>query len=174
MSNPALLQALVDNPKAMKLFISSLLLLVFACNSEQKLSSSATDDFSKTVIIYAETPCFGECPIFSMTLDGAKMLATFKGEANTPKIGVFTKPISNTEFARFIDALDKARFNKLDEEYMGRVPDFPIREITVMRNGKTKKVRNRSEAPPELGELEQVFKTFANTDGWNKSETKDH
>lgn len=155
----------------MKLFISSVLLLLLApCNSEQKLSST-TDDFSKTIIIYAETPCFGECPIFNMTLDGATMLATYKGEANTSKIGTYTKSISNTEFSRFMEALDKANFNKLDNEYMGRVPDFPIREITVTTNGKTKKVRNRSEAPPELGELEQVFKTFANTDGWNKTGT---
>lgn len=155
----------------MKLFISSVLLLLLApCNSEQKLSST-TDDFSKTTIIYAETPCFGECPIFNMTLDGAAMLATYKGEANTSKIGTYTKSISNTEFSRFMEALDKANFNKLDDEYMGRVPDFPIREITVTTNGKTKKVRNRSEAPPELGELEQVFKTFANTDGWNKTGT---
>ncbi|HSH64387.1 MAG TPA: DUF6438 domain-containing protein [Bacteroidia bacterium] len=153
----------------MKLFISSILFLLLApCNSQQKLANS--EDYSKTTIVYAETPCFGECPIFNMTLDGASMVATFKGEANTPKIGTFTKTISTSEFARFMEALDKAKFYQLNNEYMGRVPDFPIREITVIRNGKTKKVRDRSEAPPELGELEQVFKTFANTDGWNKTE----
>lgn len=156
----------------MKFLISSVLLLLLApCNSEQKLSSTS-EDYSKTVIVYAETPCFGECPIFSMTLDGAKMLATYKGEANIPKIGTYTKSISNTEFAKFMDALEKARFNKLDNEYMGRVPDFPIKEITVTTDGKIKKVRDRSEAPPELGELEEVFKNFANTDDWTKGETK--
>lgn len=156
----------------MKLFISAILLLILTpCNSEQKLAGMS-DDYSKVLIIYAETPCFGECPIFSMELNGATMLATFKGEAHTPKIGTYTKPISNTEFARFLEALDKAEFGKLDNEYMGRVPDFPIREITVTKNGKTKKVRDRSEAPPALGELEQVFRTFANTEGWTKQETK--
>jgi hypothetical protein len=156
----------------MKLILSSILLLLLApCNSEQKLSST-TEDYSKTTIVYAETPCFGECPVFSMRLDGATMTATYKGEANTSKIGTYTKPISNTEFSRFMEALEKARFNKLDNEYMGRVPDFPIKEITVTTDGKTKKVRDRSEAPPELGELEQVFKNFANTDDWTKVEAK--
>lgn len=156
----------------MKLLISAALLLILApCNSEQKLASTS-DDYHTILITYAETPCFGECPVFQMELNGATMMATFKGEANTPKIGTFTKAISNTEFSRFMEALDKAEFNKLDNEYLGRIPDFPIREITVTKNGKTKKVRDRSEAPPALGELEGVFKNFANTDGWNKQETK--
>lgn len=156
----------------MRPFISAVFFLLLAsCNNEQKLASS-TDDYSKVLITYAETPCFGECPVFQMELNGATMMATYKGEANTSKIGMYSKPISNTEFARFMDALDRADFNKLDNEYMGRIPDFPIREITVTKNGKSKKVRNRSEAPPALGELEQVFKNFANTDGWNKLETK--
>lgn len=155
----------------MKLFISAIFLLLLApCNSQQKLGSA--EDYNKVLIQYAETPCFGECPVYQMELNGATMTATFKGQANTSKIGTYTKPISNTEFARFMEALDKADFNKLDDEYLGRVPDFPIKEITVTKNGKIKKVRDRSEAPPALGELEQVFKNFANTDGWEKQENK--
>lgn len=165
--------ALLNKFDIMKLFISSIFLLLLApCNSTQKLAGNG-DDYSKVVIIYAETPCFGECPVFSMELNGASMVATYKGEANTSKIGTYTKPISDTEFSRFMEAFEKANFSKLNDEYMGRVPDFPIKEITLTKNGRTKKVRDRSEAPPELGELEQVFKNFANTDGWTKQEAKD-
>ncbi len=155
----------------MKLFLSSVLFLILAsCNSSQKLSGS-TDDYSKTTIIYEETACFGECPIYVMTLDGATMLATYKGKANTTKIGTYTKTISSDEYSKFMEALEQANFTKLNDAYLGLAPDFPIRIITLTKEGKTKTVKNRSDAPPELGVLEQVFKVFANTDGWKKIET---
>lgn len=157
----------------MKLFISScLLLMLTACNSSQKLSGT-TDDFSKTTIVYEETACFGECPIYTLTLDGATMNATFKGKANTPKIGTYTKTISTDEYSKFMEAVEKANFTKLNDEYMGLAPDFPIRIITFTKDGKTKKIKNRSDAPPELGALEQVFKNYANTDGWKKIASAD-
>jgi hypothetical protein len=157
----------------MKMFISSFLfLLLTSCNSSQKLSGTS-EDFSKTTIVYEETPCFGECPIYTMTLDGATMNAIFKGKANTTKIGNYSKPISTDEYSKFMEAIEKANFMKLNDEYMGLAPDFPIRIITLTKDGKTKTVKNRSEAPPELGVLEQVFKRFANTDGWKKIESSD-
>lgn len=157
----------------MKVFLSSFLFLLMAsCNSSQKLSG-ATDDFSKTTIVYEETACFGECPIYTMTLDGATMNAIYKGKANTTKIGTYSKLISNDEYSKFMEAMEKANFTKLNDEYMGLAPDFPIRIITLIKDGKTKTVKNRSDAPPELGVLEQVFKRFANTDGWKKIELSD-
>jgi hypothetical protein len=154
----------------MKLFISSILLLLLApCNSEQKISSNSTSQNYNTItIIYAETPCYGNCPIYVMTLDGKTMIATFKGEANTEKIGTYTKTITNEEFAKFMGAFEKANFDKLAAEYMGNVPDFPIRETTLTKDGKTKKVRNRSEGPKEMDELEKVFKDYAISEGWKK------
>jgi hypothetical protein len=157
----------------MKHFISSCLLLLLAsCNSSQKLSGT-NEDFSKTTIVYEETPCFGECPIYTMTLDGATLNAVYKGKANTSKIGTYSKTISSDEYSKFMEAIEKANFTKLDNEYMGLAPDFPIRIITLTRDGKTKTVKNRSDAPPELGVLEQVFKRYANTDGWKKLESAD-
>src|SRR3954463_512144 len=130
----------------MKLFLSSILLLLLApCNNEQKLNSSTTTgNYGTTNIVYAETPCYGNCPIYVMTLDGKTMTATFKGEANTEKIGTYTKSITNEEFSQFMNAFEKANFNSLENEYMGTVPDFPIRETTLTRDGKSKKIRNRS------------------------------
>lgn len=156
----------------MKLFLSSIFLLLLApCNSEQKLSSTTpANNYSTTSILFAETPCFGNCPIYIMTVDGKTMTATYKGEANTEKIGTYTKPITTEEFAQLMNAVEKANFNKLDNEYMGNIPDFPIRETTVTVDGKAKKVRNRSQGPQELDEMEKVFRNFALTEGWKKQE----
>ena len=157
----------------MKLFLSSIFLLLLApCNSEQKLSSTTPqNNYSNTTILFAETPCFGNCPIYVMTLDGKSMTATYKGEANTEKIGTYTKAITNEEFAQLMSAVEKANFNKLDNEYMGNIPDFPIRETTLTVDGKSKKVRNRSQGPQELDDMEKVFRNFALTEGWKKQET---
>ena len=157
----------------MKLFLSSIFLLLLApCNSEQKLSNTNTTNYSTINILYAETPCYGNCPIYVMTLDGKTMTATYKGEANTEKIGTYTKSISNEEFASFMAAIENANFNKLENEYLGNIPDFPIRETTLTRDGKTKKVRNRSEGPKELDAMERVFRDFALTEGWKKQEAE--
>lgn len=153
----------------MKFFLSSIFLLLLApCNSEQKLSSSTTSNYSNTTIIFEETPCYGNCPIYVMTLDGKTMTATYKGEANTEKIGTYTKPVSSQEFAQFMSEIEKANFNNLENEYLGSIPDFPIRETTITVGGKTKKVRNRSDGPKELDTLENVFRAFAATAGWKK------
>lgn len=155
----------------MKLFISSIFLLLLApCNSEQKLSSSTNSNYGTTNIVFQETPCFGNCPIYVMTLDGKTMTATYKGEANTEKIGTYTKSISNEEFSQFMAAIERANFSKLENEYMGNIPDFPIRETTITKDGKAKKVRNRSQGPKELDDLEKVFRDFALTQGWKKQE----
>lgn len=155
----------------MKFILSSIFLLFLApCNSEQKLSSTTPQDYSNIHIVYAETPCYGNCPIYVMTLDGKTMTATFNGEANTEKIGIYTKTISNEEFAQFMSAFEKANFDKLNNEYMGLVPDFPIRETTLTKDGKTKKVRNRSDGPKEMDVLEKVFKDYAVSAGWKKQE----
>lgn len=154
----------------MKLFLASIfLLLVAPCNSEQKLSSTNTaNQYSNTTILFAETPCYGNCPIYVMTIDGKTMTATYKGEANTEKIGTYTKPISNEEFAQLMSAVEHANFSKLDNEYMGNIPDFPIRETTLTVDGKSKKVRNRSQGPKELDDMEKVFRAYALTEGWKK------
>ena len=156
----------------MKLFISSIFLLLLApCNSEQKLSSTTTtNNYSTTTILFAETPCYGNCPIYVLTLDGKTMTATYKGEANTEKIGTYTKAITNEEFAQFMSAVENANFNKLDNEYLGNIPDFPIRETTLTVDGKAKKVRNRSQGPKELEAKEKVFRDYALTEGWKKQE----
>ncbi len=167
-----LLESLVSdehsNTEPMKLLISILVLFLTPCNRSKALQTSAITDYSKVQITYSETPCFGKCPVYTLVLDGASMVATYTGVENTDKIGAYTKAISAAEFSRFLEALDKANYKKLDNEYMGLIADFPIRELTINIDGKLKKIRNRSGAPAELEELELIFKNFADAEGWAK------
>jgi hypothetical protein len=153
----------------MKLFIYTAIALFFApCNASKKAASAKTDDYTKTQIVYERTACFGTCPIYTLTIDGATQMATFKGDQHTEKIGTYTKKISKEELKTWVDAFEKAKFNSLNDEYLGMITDFPIKYITYTHNGKTKKIKERSNAPKELTDLEKLLDAYADSGGWTK------
>jgi hypothetical protein len=164
----------------MKTLLYSLTILLFAsCNSHKKTASTSAPvpliDYSKLSITYQRTPCFGKCPTYTLTINGATKTAIYKGEQNIEKIGMFTKPITEEEIKQFVDAFEKANFNGLNDAYLGEISDFPMDIITYSDKGKTKTVKDRDGAPAQLKVLEKTLNDFANTtEGWVKSETADH
>jgi hypothetical protein len=158
----------------MKLLISSIFLLLLApCNKSKSVTSSAPDaaELRKTVIVYECTPCFGKCPQYKMTVDGATNMMTFVGKSNTDKIGTYTKPVKDEELIVLLQAFEKAGFDTLNEKYLGNITDFPSKYITLTYKDKTKKVQDRSEAPERLHELEKTLEAVASSEGWMKQET---
>lgn len=152
----------------MKLFIyAAIALLIAPCNASKK-AGKKSDNYSKTQIIYQRTACFGTCPVYTLTIDGATEKAIYKGEQNTEKLGVYFKHITQDEIKTFVDAFEKAGFNSLDDEYLGMITDFPIKYITFSHRGKIKKIKDRSGAPQSLTELEKMLEAFADGDGWAK------
>lgn len=160
----------------MKLLIYSAFLLFLApCNSTKKIASSEqTNNTDKMEIVYQRTPCFGKCPTYIMTISGATKTATFKGESNTDKIGNYTKTMTEAELKTLYDAFEKANFFALNDEYLGVITDFPVKTITYTLNGKTKKVKERHQAPKELTDLEKIIEEVANSSGWTRNENSDN
>lgn len=153
----------------MKLLMYTFLLLLAPCNSS-KTAIDTVPDNSKAMIILKTSACFGKCPIYTLTINGEKKIATFIGEKDTEKIGVYTKAISAKELNDFVEAFEKADFNSMEEEYLGMITDFPFKYITYTNNGKTKKVKERSGAPKALTDLEKMLSDYANSEGWKKTE----
>ena len=148
-----------------------LLLFIAPCNNSKKLAESPTNDNSKVTIIYQATPCFGRCPIYTLTINGESKTATFVGEKDTEKIGTYTKAVSKKELDEFVKAFEDAQFFSLNDEYLGNITDFPIKYITYTNNGKTKKIKERSGAPKALTDLEKLLNAYAiNEEGWKKTE----
>ncbi|MBL0329732.1 MAG: hypothetical protein IPP64_10015 [Bacteroidetes bacterium] len=155
----------------MKVLLYSFFLLVIApCNSTKKTAQTPEKDNSKVTIIYKTTPCFGRCPIYTLTINGETKTATFVGQEHTEKIGTYSKAISNAELDAFVKAFEDAQFFTLNDEYLGNITDFPIKYITYTNNGKTKKIKERSGAPKALTDLENSLNAYANSDGWKKME----
>ena len=155
----------------MKLLLYSIFLVFLApCNKEKSIAKT-TDNNSSVVITFQTTACFGKCPIFTLTIKGEDKTAVFKGVENTEKIGMYSKPITTKELGEFVKAFEDAKFNSLDDEYLGHITDFPIKTITYTKDGKTKKVRERSGAPVELTNLVKMLNAYAISEtGWKKME----
>lgn len=159
----------------MKLFIYTFIAILFApCNASKKINSTSSSDYSTLEIVYQRTVCFGRCPVYTLTINGATKTATFKGEKDTEKIGNFVKKLNDEDLKSFVEAFEGANFNDLKDEYLGMITDFPIKYITYTNKGKTKKIKERSGAPKELTDLEKMLDAFAEADGWVKDDKVDN
>ncbi len=150
---------------------SVFLLLVAPCSNPKKVSSTPpVNKYSEVIITFQTTACFGKCPIYTFTINGKTKTATFKGEENTDKIGNFSKPVTDDELAQLVNAFETVKFNSLNDEYLGEIVDFPIKYITYTDKGKTKKIKERSNAPEGLLSLEKMLYEFGDSGGWKKIE----
>ena len=158
----------------MKLLMYSFFVLLIApCNSSKKLAKAEDPkcDNSKVMIIYQTTPCFGRCPIYTLTINGETKTATFVGEQHTEKIGTYTRTVSDKELNAFVKTFEDAKFTSLNDDYLGNITDFPIKYITYTNNGQTKKIKERSGAPEALINVEKTLSEYANSvEGWKKTE----
>lgn len=163
----------------MKFFlISSFLFLLAPCNASKKTTSKTqeqnTANDPKTVVItYRRTPCFGKCPTYTLTINGEKNSAVYKGEMNVDKIGEFEKKITDQQLKNFIQAFEKHRFFQLEDAYTTPAPDHPSKITSYTIDGKTKKIEDVQGAPADLRELEKLLEDFADSDGWEKTIEED-
>jgi hypothetical protein len=153
----------------MKALLYSIFVLLLApCNNSSKAIYSIQENYSDVLITYQRTACFGNCPIYKLTINGKTNTATFYGEQHTKKTGSYHKPISTYELKELIDLFDKQKFNSLNDNYLGEIVDLPINIITYQYKGKTKTVQERSVAPEALITIEKKLSEFAEGEGWIK------
>ena len=168
----------------MKLIIYSVFLLFLApCNGTKKTASTASSGTSASATTQTaaknqlrtvsfslqKTACFGRCPMFTLTINGETNTATYKGDQNVDKVGTYEKKISDDELQKLVDAFEKRKLFDMQDAYnKQQVTDLPSTYVSYSINGKSKKIQDRFQAPPELKELEKLLDDFGNTDGWEK------
>jgi hypothetical protein len=154
------------------ILLSSFLFLLAPCNASKKTTVTQTENKSSdpktAVITFHRTVCFGTCPAYTLTINGEKKTATYKGEKNVDKIGEYEKGISESELANFISAFEKHHFFELKDSYSSAATDLPSKVTTYTIDGKTKKVDDMEKAPSDLKELENLLENYANSEGWKK------
>lgn len=101
----------------------------------------ATPPGPDVVIRLERGPCFGSCPVYSVTVLGDRSV-TFIGKRFVASIGVHKAQLDEADYQRLVDAIDKLGILKLDGDYSVRVTDMPTTFVTVVTPGGAKRVRH--------------------------------
>ena len=126
-----------------------------------------------TKIVLERTPCFGACPVYTLTVHSSGVVE-FVGTNNVKAKGPQTGKISAASFAKLVKKIEEIDFFNLRARYDGKNPDgtgstvtdLPTRKTTVTRGDETKTVEDYFRGPPGLVELELLIDELANSGKW--------
>ena len=126
-----------------------------------------------TKIVLERTPCFGTCPVYTLTLHSSGVVE-FVGTNHVKAKGPQTGKISAPSFARLVKKIEEIGFFSLRDRYDGKNPDgsgstvtdLPSRKTTVTRGDETKTVVNYFQGPAGLTELELLIDELAKSEKW--------
>ena len=121
-------------------------------------------------ITLERTPCFGTCPVDTITLhpDGT---ADYFGKMNVARIGHFKGRFNKDDFARLSKLLTDRKFFDFHASYWPGVTDQPGVATTVKRGDKIKRVDDNGRSGPiELWALEMAIAGVAKDINWKKVE----
>ena len=136
---------------------------------------TAAQDVPDDLVIKLErTSCFGECPIYSVTID-AKGNVTFEGTKFVRVEGRQTDRIQTSRVAALLATAERIGFFELRDQYRTIrnpdgtetiVTDLPTAFVTITRRGQSKRVEDYFGAPEALKQLEQQIDDTARTKRW--------
>ena len=122
------------------------------------------------VIVYSKGPCFGQCPIYTLTIYNTG-LAKFNGVRFTEKNGKYEKQMDSKYYNELIKIFKENRFWRFNDDYGMELVDAATITISYSENGKTKTVKGKSKFPDKLKEIMTKLDTFeAGTEGWIQTE----
>jgi len=102
-------------------------------------------NYSIEKIEYKTSGCYGNCPIFELSLDG-NLEALYKPIAyNKKKKGIFKGKINEAQYQEVIDLLNYIDFSNLKDEYLSGGTDQQNSYLTITYdNGKIKQIMDYS------------------------------
>lgn len=132
-------------------------------------SIRAQETKAQVVITLERTPCFGACPVYSVSIyDDGKV--TYNGGNFVEVTGEQTSEIDPATVTLMVEAIEKVGYFDWDEAYNTRtVSDLPTVTTSVTRNGQTHRIvryAGDDSAPLILPYLELWIDEMANTELW--------
>jgi hypothetical protein len=110
--------------------------------------------------------CFGSCPVFELKIYHGGY-ATFLGEKNTERIGLYEKKLSKTDIKQIAEVFSKMEFDTYPAQFKSNIPDLPSIEIGY-HNGKVFRVVSGKEDRPEaLMQAQFQLERIADNEEWN-------
>ena len=142
-------------------------LTILGCSS----SNLKTKNLTKVFEIQKQR-CFGDCPVYTLTIYDNGLME-YIGEANTKKIGTYSKKLNINDLRKLTKEFRDGGFFNFKNVYRSFVPDLQTIIITFAEDGVSKTISGKEEGrPEELLVLEEKLEKIANSDGWRKLETK--
>lgn len=111
--------------------------LIFQYNNFIEYNPKPTTDFTFNQLKFKTDQCFGECPIFEMTINKDRT-ATYKAIRFNDETGNFKGTIPTKEFNELLSLLKYIQLDKLNNEYAVNWTDDQTVTTEVEFNGKTK------------------------------------
>jgi len=147
------------------LFIGFLLVL-WSCKTTK--DTSDLNKLTKVIEMY-KSPCFGECPTFSLSIyEGG--FVSFNGRAFTDKQGIYVRQLSKSTYKTLLNTFKAANLEQYKDHYPSNLPDLPKVTIKYFSKGGVKSIQGDTERPEAIKDLEKQLDKIANGEGWVQRE----
>lgn len=118
------------------------------------------------------TPCFGACPTYTLSIDKNGNL-TFIGSNHVSKIGSYKGKVSKKEANDFFRKYNVYINSKLKNEYKDDIVDVAGLNITIVKAGKKKYIKNAQYGPSILKAMANELDRISENSKWYDSRTKE-
>jgi len=116
-------------------------------------------------ITLERTRCFGACPSYKVTIDGAGDV-TYVGQDFVRVKGEQHARIDPASVAALIGQFEKIDFFNLQDNYTASITDLPTTFVTLTLDGRTKRIRDYASAPASLRDLERTIERISGARRW--------
>ncbi|MGB1038813.1 MAG: DUF6438 domain-containing protein [Bacteroidia bacterium] len=147
-----------------KILISLTLLFAAFFVSCKTNSESVKQEILDWQLSVKKTPCFGECPVYKIVINGS-------GDANLEVVkfmklreGAYASNIDEARLTKLNELLTKVSKKSYDDTYDSGFSDFPWTELSITtQEGDVLNVRfQNNTAPKELEEIGEIVDSIAN------------
>lgn len=151
------------------IYLMVCLACAFMLFTAQKCGSGKYQYEPTTSVEISKTGCFGECPVYTFTLEGDGT-ATFNGRRFVKNEGkhyrTYAADTTNAVFTELIEA----DLYQYEREYTENVTDLPTTYLTFEHEGRQKKIKLYYGFPEELKVIVNRLQEVAFAEGWQTGE----
>jgi len=157
-------------PRKCLYFWAVSLFLFSSCSS---LRRGVSFDKADKVLEMSKGPCFGSCPIFTITIYDNGW-ATYKGKLYTEKLGLHVKKVGKGRLEEIKRELRLANLWQYQNIYRSSLPDLQSVTINYFENGRTKSITGKEGRPTSVKKIEAFLDKMAATTGWTEKESPNY
>jgi hypothetical protein len=124
---------------------------------------------SNVEITLTRSVCYGFCPDYTVTVTGDGQVR-YEGRRFVNAVGARAATVPREDVAGLLQRFDQVGFERLNNEYRGRMTDLPTYTVTLVRNGQRKTVLDYGGVdagmPREVRDLQREIDRVAQTAQW--------